>query len=37
MYLIGGSDLRQVLGDVADLLGHATMPPRWALGYMQSS
>jgi alpha-glucosidase (family GH31 glycosyl hydrolase) len=22
---------------VADLVGHATMPPRWALGYLQSS
>jgi alpha-glucosidase (family GH31 glycosyl hydrolase) len=37
VYFIGGADLRQVLSDVADLLGHATMPPRWALGYMQSS
>ena len=25
------------MGGVADLLGHATMPPRWALGYLQSS
>jgi alpha-glucosidase (family GH31 glycosyl hydrolase) len=37
LYFIGGSSLRQVLGDVATLLGPATMPPRWALGYMQSS
>ncbi len=37
LYFIGGSDLRQVLSDVATLLGRATMPPRWALGYMQSS
>jgi alpha-glucosidase (family GH31 glycosyl hydrolase) len=37
IYLIAGRDLRQVLGGVADLLGHASMPPRWALGYMQSS
>jgi alpha-glucosidase (family GH31 glycosyl hydrolase) len=37
LYLIGGADLRAVMGVVADLLGHAAMPPRWALGYMQSS
>jgi alpha-glucosidase (family GH31 glycosyl hydrolase) len=37
LYLLGGEGLRRVLGDVADLLGHATMPPRWALGYQQSS
>ena len=36
-YVIGGPDLRSVFAGVADLLGHATMPPRWALGYMQSS
>ena len=36
-YVIGGRDLRAVFAGVADLLGHATMPPRWALGYMQSS
>ena len=37
LYFIGGDGLRQVLGDVAMLLGRATMPPRWSLGYMQSS
>ncbi|MBI3514154.1 MAG: glycoside hydrolase family 31 protein [Proteobacteria bacterium] len=37
LYVIRGDGLRQVLGDVATLLGPATMPPRWALGYMQSS
>ncbi len=37
LYFIVGAGLRQVLGDVATLLGPATMPPRWALGYMQSS
>src|SRR5579871_4748428 len=37
LYCIGGGDLRGVLAGVADLLGHAQMPPRWALGFMQSS
>ena len=37
LYFIGGDGLRQVLGDVAMLLGRATMPPRWAMGYTQSS
>ncbi len=37
LYVIGGADLRAVMGGVAGLLGHAAMPPRWALGYMQSS
>ncbi|HUB49396.1 MAG TPA: TIM-barrel domain-containing protein [Acetobacteraceae bacterium] len=36
-YVIGGRDLRAVFAGIADLLGHATMPLRWALGYMQSS
>lgn len=37
LYLMCGANLRQVLGEVATLLGRATMPPRWALGYMQST
>ncbi len=37
LYFIGGASLRDVLGDVATLLGRAPMPPRWALGYLQSS
>ena len=37
LYVLTGSDLAAVLGRVADLLGHAPMPPRWALGFMQSS
>jgi alpha-glucosidase (family GH31 glycosyl hydrolase) len=37
LYFFGGTGLREVLGDVATLLGRATMPPRWSLGYMQSS
>jgi len=37
LYYLGGGDLRDVLGDVAALLGQAPMPPRWALGYLQST
>ena len=37
LYYLGGDDLRDVLRTSADLLGHAPMPPRWALGYMQST
>jgi len=37
LYVVGGPGLRAVMGRVADLLGHATMPPRWALGFLQSS
>jgi alpha-glucosidase len=37
VYVIGGANLRAVLDGVAHLLGHAAMPPRWALGYLQSS
>jgi alpha-glucosidase (family GH31 glycosyl hydrolase) len=36
-YVVGGSDLHEVFRGVADLLDHAAMPPRRALGYMQSS
>ncbi len=36
LYFIAGT-MRSVLGDVASLLGRATMPPRWALGYLQST
>ena len=37
LYYLDGGSLRAVLGVAADLLGHAPMPPRWALGYMQST
>lgn len=37
LYMLIGDSPRQVLGDVATLLGPAAMPPRWALGYMQST
>src|SRR5258706_10550359 len=29
--------MRGALGAAADLLGHAPMPPRWSLGYLQST
>jgi alpha-glucosidase (family GH31 glycosyl hydrolase) len=36
LYLFAG-DMRTMLGDVAALLGRATLPPRWSLGYLQST
>ena len=36
-YFLIGEDLREVLREVADLLGHPLMPPRWMLGYLQST
>src|SRR5262249_17480839 len=35
-FLIGG-DMRGVMAEVAVVLGRATMPPRWALGFLQST
>ncbi|MBM3523225.1 MAG: glycoside hydrolase family 31 protein, partial [Alphaproteobacteria bacterium] len=37
IYLLGGGSLRATMNDVAALLGRAPMPPRWALGYLQST
>jgi alpha-glucosidase len=37
LYYIGGASLRAVLGNAFALLGRAPLPPRWALGYLQSS
>ena len=37
LYYLGGAGLRGVLATAADLLGRMPMPPRWALGYMQST
>ncbi|HLW59974.1 MAG TPA: TIM-barrel domain-containing protein [bacterium] len=38
LYYLGGTGgLREVLGDVATLLGQSPLPPRWALGYLQST
>jgi alpha-glucosidase (family GH31 glycosyl hydrolase) len=36
-YFLAGSDLRGVLAEVVTLLGHALLPPRWALGFLQST
>jgi alpha-glucosidase (family GH31 glycosyl hydrolase) len=35
-FLIAG-DLRALLGEVAELLGRPPLPPRWALGFLQST
>jgi alpha-glucosidase len=37
LYFLAGENLREAVSLAADLLGHAPMPPRWALGYMQST
>jgi alpha-glucosidase len=36
-YFLIGADLRGVMREVADLLGRAPLPPRWALGFLQST
>src|SRR5262244_89249 len=36
-YFLIGSDLRSLMGEVAELLGRAPLPPRWALGFLQST
>ena len=36
-YFLIGRDLRAVMREVAELLGRAPMPPRWALGFLQST
>jgi alpha-glucosidase (family GH31 glycosyl hydrolase) len=36
-YYLAGASLRETLGLIATLLGSAAMPPRWALGYLQST
>jgi alpha-glucosidase (family GH31 glycosyl hydrolase) len=37
LYLIEGADLACVLERLAGLLGRTPLPPRWALGFLQSS
>ena len=36
-YFLIGRDLRGVMREVAELLGRAPLPPRWALGFLQST
>jgi len=36
-YFLIGRDLRGVMREVAELLGHPPLPPRWALGFLQST
>jgi hypothetical protein len=36
-YVLMGDDIRGVMREVADLLGRPTLPPRWALGFLQST
>ena len=36
-YFLQGGDLRGLMREVADLLGHQPLPPRWALGFLQST
>jgi alpha-glucosidase (family GH31 glycosyl hydrolase) len=36
-YFLMGPDMRGALGEVAELLGRAPLPPRWALGFLQST
>jgi alpha-glucosidase (family GH31 glycosyl hydrolase) len=37
LYFLIAADMRGVMNEVAELLGRATLPPRWALGYLQST
>lgn len=37
LYYLHGEDMRSALGLVADLLGRPPMPPRWFLGFLQST
>ncbi len=36
-YFLIGADLRSLMGEVAELLGRPPLPPRWALGFLQST
>jgi oligosaccharide 4-alpha-D-glucosyltransferase len=35
-YWIGGNNLKTLTENFCDLTGHQSLPPRWALGFMQS-
>src|SRR5207344_324407 len=36
-YFLLGGDLRGVMREVTELLGRPPLPPRWALGFLQST
>ena len=36
-YFLIAPDLRSLMGEIAELLGRAPLPPRWALGFLQST
>jgi len=36
-YVLIAPDLRSLMGEIAELLGRAPLPPRWALGFLQST
>src|SRR6266536_2164653 len=36
-YFLLARDMRGVMGEAAELLGRAPLPPRWALGFLQST
>jgi len=36
-YFVMGDDIRGVMREIADLVGRPTLPPRWALGFLQST
>ena len=36
-YVLMGESVRGVMGEIANLLGRAPLPPRWALGFLQST
>jgi alpha-glucosidase len=36
LYLMPAQDLRQAARSLADLTGHAPVPPKWSFGYLQS-
>jgi alpha-glucosidase len=36
-YFLIGRDMRGVMSEAAELLGRASLPPRWALGFLQST
>jgi len=36
-YFVMGDDIRGLMREIAHLLGRPTLPPRWALGFLQST